>query len=129
MNRSRITGLYLLIALVILTELSIYEIKRGTGRVDFSFVIMLPFAIGLLWNRKWAITGTRALGMISATAVILVALIRTVPAGDLSVNLGPFNFANPSVVTIWLFALAYISFLGVPMMCVSLKRQTTQATS
>lgn len=67
--------------------------------------------------------------MISATAVILVALIRTVPAGDLSVNLGPFNFANPSVGTIWLFALAYVSFFGVPMMCVSLKRQTTQATS
>jgi hypothetical protein len=53
MNRIRITGLYLLIALIILAELSISEMKRGSGRVDFSFIILLPFAIGLLCNRKW----------------------------------------------------------------------------
>jgi hypothetical protein len=64
------------------------------------------------------------------TVVILVGLIRTVSgAGGLSVNLGPFVFVNPNVVTIWLFALAYVSFFGVPMMGVSLKPHTTEATS
>ncbi len=130
MNRIRITGLYLLIALIILAELSISEMKRGSGRVDFSFIILLPFAIGLLCNRKWAVTGTATLGMISTIVVILVALMRTVSgAGDLSVNLGPFVFAKLDVVTVWLFALVYVSFFGIPMICVSLKRQATQATT
>jgi hypothetical protein len=77
-----------------------------------------------------AVTGTATLGMISTIVVILVALMRTVSgAGDLSVNLGPFVFAKLDVVKIWLFALVYVSFFGIPMICVSLKRQATQATT
>jgi hypothetical protein len=116
MKSSQSIGVYLLSICAVLLVWSIWQLERGSGHADFSFVIFAPFAIGLLRNQRWAILGAGILGIISSSLIVGMAVIHSISGlADLEVALGPLQLSNPSAVAIWILALAFVFAIGVPM--------------
>jgi hypothetical protein len=118
MKTFRSLGLYFIILTFVLFASSVWQIKRGIGHADFSFVILAPMALGLVYRKQWAIWLSVLLGFASSCLVVLMAFIQTFsPLTGLEVGLGPCQLSNPSAAAVWIFALIYVLTIGTPMMC------------
>ncbi len=123
MKYVRALGAYLLVTAAVLLASSVWQMKMGCGRADFSFLIIVPFAIGLVRGRKWGLWGIGTLGVLVSCLVLFIAFIHTVSGlRGFSIGLGPIVFEEPSPVHLWGFAVAVIGVLGLPMMSVFLER-------
>lgn len=123
MNFLRKIAIYLLGMLSILIVGCFWQLKYGSGRADFSFLILVPFAVGLLRARRWAVWGTGALGMVTAMMSVGIALGVSISGmTGLTVGFGPVVLTHPTAIDLWAFALAYLALFGIPMMRVFTKR-------
>ena len=122
MRYLRSIGAYLLIVAVALFLLSLWQIKFGSGHADLSFLIIVPFAVGLLFGRKWALWGTGILGAVLTALVLCFAVVHSVAEfSGLTVSLGPVVLLEPSALSVWAFALIVVLLLGLPMLSVFMK--------
>ncbi len=116
MKSLRHIGLYLITIFAVLLMWSIWQIKHGSESANLSFVVAVPFAIGLLCERRWAIWGTGFLGILSSSLMVGIAMVHSISGlTGLSVELGPFQMSHPNAVAIWIFTLVYLLVIGVPM--------------
>ena len=116
-------GIYLLGVSAIVIALSLWQIKYGSGHADFSFLLLLPFAIGLLWARRWAVWGTGLLGVGTVTLAVATAIIYSASAtSGPTIEFGPLTMTEPNAIHLWGLALAYVFVFGIPMMSVLAKR-------
>ena len=60
MNRPKYLGAYLLAVFLVLLITSIWTVRPESGQADFSFAVVLPFAVGLVFSRQ------RAFGKVGA---------------------------------------------------------------
>lgn len=121
-------GLYLITIFAVLFIWSIWQVKHGSGHADFSFIFFIPFAIGLLRSRRWAILGTGLLGIISSSLIVVIAVVRSISGlQGLELRLGPFQISNPSIVAIWIFACVFVLVIGAPMATVIFLQKNARA--
>lgn len=119
MTHVRFVGIYLLAITLLLVFCSLWQIRLGNGSANFSFVISVPFALGLLGSRTWAIWGTGMVGGLSISAPIFIAVIHSVsPLSSLTVELGPITITDPAAIELWLLAVVHTVVIGVPMISV-----------
>ncbi len=116
MTWARILGWYLLLVCIALLSFSLRKLAANAGNVDLSFLILLPFAIGLIASRRWARTATPLLGVAVATLVVAISVVHSFGLlRGLEVGFGPFFLLEPSAPTMWAFALAVLFLLCLPM--------------
>lgn len=116
MRYLRALGWYMLIMTIALLASSLWQLKLGSGQADFSFIIILPFAIGLLFFKKWAIWGTGVLGVLFTVYIIIVAvLLSFMSHTGVTVGLGPVVLSEPGSGQMWALAAPAVLLLGLPM--------------
>ena len=95
-------GLYQLTVTVVFTLCSMWQIKRGSGSADFSYLIILPVAVGLICDRRWAVLASAILGVVASFMCIGLAAVYSIfGLSGLEVSLGPFLLVEPSAVGLW----------------------------
>jgi len=116
MNRPQYLGIYMLSVFLLLLAASIWQVKIGHAPADFSFVVIFPFALGLIFCRKWAYTGTVVLG-IAVTSLALIASVYYSYAAleSLTIGCGPIVLVEPGFFALWTFVFGIILLLGLPM--------------
>ena len=126
MKTLRTLGLYFIVLIVALFVWSAWQIKHGTGHADFSFVILVPVALGLAFRKRWALWLSVFLGFSSSCLVVGVAVTQSVSRlTGLELGFGPFRFADLSVAAIWVFTLIYVLVIGAPMVsAIAMRRDT-----
>ena len=115
-NKSLIINLYLVIvflALIISTEWR----RRAGEHADYSYLVLLPFLIGMILRKQWGFIGSMVLGVLSSGMVVVIALtsifIQERTAEMLS--LGPIFLESPTSLMLIAFACAYLLFIGFPL--------------
>lgn len=127
MKSSHSIGVYLLSMCTALLIWTTWQLEHGSNHADFSFIILVPFAIGLLLNQRWAILGAGVIGIISSSLIVGMAAVHSISGlRGLDVGLGPFQLSNPSAVAIWIFAFAFVIAIGLPMASVLMVRKTAR---
>ena len=110
-------GLYFTALIISLSIWSVHQVEHGLGHADFSFVLFLPIALGLIFDQRWAIYGSVLLGFASSVLALTAAVIHgTSHINGLELNLGTFQISSSNEAGIWALALIYLSFIGAPMM-------------
>ena len=129
MKSSQSIGVYLLSIFAVLLIWSLWQVEHGSGHADFSFVLIAPFAIGLLRNQRWAILCAGVIGIISSSLIIAMAAVHSISGlTGMEVALGPFQLSNLSAVAIWILALAFVFAIGAPMASVLMVRKDANHT-
>jgi hypothetical protein len=124
MKTLRALGLYFVVLTVALFVWSVWQVKHGTGHADFSFVILFPAALGLVFRRRWAIWLSVILGFASSCLVVGVAVTQSIShMTGLELGFGPFRLSDPGVAAIWIFASIYVLMIGAPMIGVIIFRR------
>ena len=122
MTYLRRVGIYLICVCVALLFSSIWQIKLGSGRADLSFLVFVPFAIGLLRTRSWAVWGIAILGGLSTVLVICFAVASSISSlHGLTVGFGPITMTEPIALQMWAFAVLYVFAFGIPMLSVVMR--------
>jgi hypothetical protein len=62
MKTLRVLGLYFLVLASVLFVWSAWQVKNGLEHADFSFVVLVPVALGLICCKRWAIWSAFVLG-------------------------------------------------------------------
>lgn len=116
MKLTRYTGLYLLLVVAAFTLCSLWQLRHGSSRVDFSYIIVLPIAIGLICRRRWAVLASAILGFGgSITGIGIAGVYSIFGMSGLEVRLGPILLIEPSVVALWSLILLFVLAIGLPM--------------
>jgi hypothetical protein len=117
-------GLYLLAVSSVLLVSSLWQVTFRSGRADLSFLLLVPFAIGLLRARSWAVWGTGILGCVLLVVLFCIVLVHSIsPPSVVAMRLGPITMIEPSAVRVWLFAIVCAIVLGLPMVSVLSKHR------
>jgi hypothetical protein len=119
----RRVGIYLVCVCSALLLSSFWQLRYGSGHADLSFLLVVPFAIGLFRARAWALWGTAIIGGIVSAGVIGTAIIQSTSGlPGLTLWIGPVTLTEPSALLVWLFAISFVIVLGVPMLSVLTRR-------
>lgn len=116
-------GIYLLGISLALLLFAFWDMKINSGSLDLiSNLFFVPFALGLIWSRKWALWCVGSFGCLGIAGSICLALIHSVsPLSGLSANIGSITITDLSPTENWLMTAAGAIFLWIPMMSVLTK--------
>ena len=96
-RKAVILNLYLTIvflALIISTEWR----RRAGSHADYSFLVLLPFLVGMTLRKRWGFVGSMALGILSSGIVVIIALVSIFIQERIvnMLNLGPISLKSPT---------------------------------
>ena len=127
-KREYFLNLYLIIvflALIISTEWR----RRAGEHADYSFLVLLPFLIGMILRKRWGYIGSMVLGILSSGMVVVFAFASLFTQGRPAsmLSLGPVFLESPTFLMLIAFACAYLLFIGFPLIYAGKQQKAEQS--